>query len=272
MESSLQEAPLLLIPVLHIDSTIPMDRQVVVPLYAAAPCAHCGALTLPSSCQRCGYNFCAACGSDHCYYCWEWRRSDTQADMTGRSIIDFELTPLEADFEDSPRSNENQQTLDLVVATGSDHTGSVDLYDKLIWAWNEGGPVQLKFNISVQVAHVSDVPPLSAGACQRQLDASIATFQRLAEHLAWDVPKGIVAVHLDRKKTVVFQPGQKANSATLESGLSWIKHDDSFGVVIRACAGATEFGILDVTWCAGQTSRLPFFQNAFLSAASAMRN
>ena len=196
-----------------------MDCQVVVPLFAAAPCVHCGVLSLPHPCQTFGHNFCAACGSNHCYYCWEWRRSDTRFDMMEPSNIDCHLEHLEADFEDSPRGLENHQTVGSEVAAVSDRTGDMDLYDKIELAWNEGGPVQLKFNTAAQVAEVSDLLPMSPGDCQRKLDASIAVFQRFADRLAWDTPKSIVAVPLDRRRTMVFQPGQKTISATLDSGL-----------------------------------------------------
>ena len=175
------------------------------------------------------------------------------------------------DFEDSPRGSLNSlhsEEEDRVPEAG---TGGCDreddMFDKVARAWGAGGAVQLKYNICVSVQRL-DEEWLDDGLAQRRF-GNIEDFRRIADELAWDIPSGFVAIHLDRKKCLVFMPGRgEANAAGIDAALSWAKHYDALTIAIRG--SASELAILDVTWFPGQSSRLSFFVSSFIAAVRAV--
>ena len=142
---------------------------------------------------------------------------------------------------------------------GCDDTIKIfDWFDKIRSAWDEAGDtIQLKHNMCVRF---SLVPALDS------CDGCVNSFQSIAEGLAWDIPNGLVTLHLERKKAIVFRPGRAKEAASVDTALSWAKHHNTLAVAILARSERIEFAILEVTWMPGQSSRLHFLSTMFWRA------
>jgi len=148
----------------------------------------------------------------------------------------------------------------------------VGAFDRLSCAWGVGGAVQLKHNTCVRVAIIPGQNSFDDGVTRRCFGSCVDDFRRLADQLAWDMPNGLIILHLDRKKALIFKPGREVNATVIDTALSWAKkHYDALGIAIRTQAGGRiQFGILEVTWYLGQSSRLSFLRHRFLEAIRAL--
>jgi len=85
-------------------------------------------------------------------------------------------------------------------------------YQRLAGAWSDmRQPTQLRQNMWVAVESLCGLP-----CC---FGVTIRDLQALAMELAWDYPRGIAAIHLDRCKTLVFSPDDGPSVARVESAL-----------------------------------------------------
>lgn len=263
------------------------QARIDVPIYLVAACAYCRGPTFSPFCSWCGNHVCSGCGDAHwrcclgCSTCGAVAAPAGSCRLCGLALCDSCIgthvcAPQGSnnDFGDSPREGSHPSSLEedicveKVAGTGGcDESREWDEFDRVSGAWDVGGAVQLQHNLTVRMGRV---------AVQVSSDdddvfgASVNDFRRLADQLAWDFPSGVVTVHLDRKKALVFVPGRETNACALSTALSWAKHFAALTIAIRTRAGKIEFSVLDVMWFPGQSSRLPFFQGRFLSAVRAL--
>ena len=100
--------------------------------------------------------------------------------------------------------------------------------------------------------------------------ASISDLQALSTELAWDYPRGIAAINLDRCKTLVFSPDYGPNVARVDSALAWLRQFDGLGLALRKRGDDIELGFVDVLWFPGQNTSGARRRDLFAAAVAAV--
>ena len=149
------------------------------------------------------------------------------------------------DFEDSPRGERS----DAPVQELPKPKFGKRTYQRLAGAWSDmRQPTQLRQNMWVAVESLCGLP-----CC---FGVTIRDLQALAMELAWDYPRGIAAIHLDRCKTLVFSPDDGPSVARVESALAWLRQFEgsSLGLAMRQNGDKFELGLVDVLFMPGQST------------------
>ena len=63
--------------------------------------------------------------------------------------------------------------------------------------------------------------------------ATIADFQVLCENCPWDIPEGLVVLHSDIGKALVFQSGRLASAIAPWSAIHYMRARRSMGIIMR---------------------------------------
>ena len=77
----------------------------------------------------------------------------------------------------------------------------------------------------------------------------IGDFQRVASVLAWDVPSGVVVVHLEKQKALIFRDGQVPTDSGVYSALIYLRRNVALGLLIY---GEGKFAFLENHWGPGR--------------------
>ena len=77
----------------------------------------------------------------------------------------------------------------------------------------------------------------------------IGDFQRVASVLAWDVPSGVVVVHLEKQKALIFRDGQVPTDSGVYSALIYLRRNAALGLLIY---GEGKFAFLENHWGPGR--------------------
>ena len=198
------------------------------------------------------------------------------------SNLDFEDSPRGASTEQHDRDHEDEKASHhiLLGTTPVSIEGSrssyelldeaVDEYDQLIDAWATGSTIHLKRHVCVRVVPISGTVCFADGINLRRFGDCLQDFQRIREALEWDVPSGIVVLHLDRKKAIAFTSSRDCNVTEMNTAIAWARRYDALAIGTRTRASNNEFSILEITWLPGQSSRQPFFTHIFLEAVRAI--
>ena len=78
---------------------------------------------------------------------------------------------------------------------------------------------------------------------------SLDDFRRLASDLAWDAPSGLVVVHLEKEKTLVFKDGKEPIASGVYSALSYLRRCAALGLLLY---GEGKVAFLENHWRPGQ--------------------
>ncbi len=131
-----------------------------------------------------------------------------------------------------------------------------DIYDLLRDAWVQSGLLPVKRNLWVGIQDFREFGEvsLSDGLAQHSFGTVMEDFSRLAAALASDIPAGVAVLHLDKRKTFVFLPGQPPSEPTsVESALSWLRRFGGLGLAARSRGNDVEFGLIDALWSLSQS-------------------
>ena len=193
----------------------------------ACCCNRCGALSA-FSCNLCGLPLCAECAPDH---------------KCAGGHVDAYSAASDGEPEGEP------------VGETGDTTWRPRLREltytalRELWAPRGTPMALLKDDMWVQVACAPGLcpPRRQAGSC-RSFGEEINDFTLLCEALAWEFPKGVAIVHLDKMKTIVCGPGRGANAAHVTSALSWLRstREQTFGIALRSVRDRLQGAFLDV--------------------------
>ena len=138
-----------------------------------------------------------------------------------------------------------------------------DMYQRLANIWSDKSQLMpLRQNMWVAIESLPGLP------CR--FGASISDLQALSTELAWDYPRGIAAIHLDRCKTLVFSPDYGPTVARVESVLAWLRQFDGLGLVLRKRGDDIEFGFVDVLFMPGQSTSGARRRDLFVAAVAAV--
>ncbi len=80
----------------------------------------------------------------------------------------------------------------------------------------------------------------------------LGDFRRLASDLAWDVPSGLVVVHLEKEKTLVFKDGQEPIASGVYSALSYLRRCAALGLLLY---GEGKIAFLEIIGGLGKSAR-----------------
>jgi hypothetical protein len=170
------------------------------------------------------------------------------------------------DFEDSPRGSSDASELLAETGASLEITKpklAKDMYQRLANIWSDKSQL-MPLRQSMWVA-IESLPGLPC-----RFGASISDLQALSTELAWDYPRGIAAINLDRCKTLVFTPDHGPTVARVESVLAWLRQFEGLGLVLRKNGDDIEFGFVDVLFMPGQSTLGSHRRDLFVAAVAAV--
>ena len=177
------------------------------------------------------------------------------------------------DFEDSPRGSSDASVQELLAETVASleitkPTLAKNVYQRLANVWCDTSKL-MPLRQSMWVA-IESCPEMRFHGVPCRFGASISDLQALSTELAWDYPKGIAAIHLDRCKTLVFSPDYGPNVARVDSALAWLRQFDGLGLALRKRGDDIELGFVDVLWFPGQNTSGARRRDLFVAAVAAV--
>ena len=75
----------------------------------------------------------------------------------------------------------------------------------------------------------------------------VADFQRLADELFWEIPSGLVVIHVERGKAIIFKAGQEPSPIVLRSALLYLRRFAGMGLAMHT----DHFSFLECHWYPG---------------------
>ena len=260
-----------------------------VPVYVAAVCECCLAPTFEPACLRCDHHVCGQCWLRHRHWC-SINAGAVLCSQCGvpaclgscsscglavcKGCLDAHMCATQSssdDFEDSPRGEVPSQPTPVAETDGpeemDDGPEEMDACALISGAWDCASPAQLKKKLWVRIAGLPALEDFDDGVLQRGFGTCADDFQRVAEEIAWDVPGGLVLLHIDRKKALVFSAGRAYPAAAfIDSALAWSRQSGALGLAIRTRSDKLEVGLFEVLYCPGQSDRLPVYRTILIAA------